>query len=273
MTDTPSNDDYDDDHYADIGFMFEGSEASTLKCYEFKNNNNAPKCVKVALNIVDEDPGAVQSGHYLWPGAPALAQHLVDCGAEHQPKAVLELGAGCALASIVALQVYDGAIEYLVATDHDPGTLERAEGNHDATLEHLGDEKFAERLFTVPIRWELLRWGDEKGVNELLDDLRYSLKGADNENKKFDMVLGSDLIYDRDVVKPLFITVSLLMDKGKSSKFVLSQSFIYDDSTEKDIDELCAELGLARTIVKDDLKTEGGVKLQEFQWKEECTTL
>ena len=30
------------------------------------------------IDAVDDEPGALQSGHYLWPAAPALAQHLVD---------------------------------------------------------------------------------------------------------------------------------------------------------------------------------------------------
>lgn len=255
--------DHDDDHYTDIGFMFEGSEPSTLKSYEFKSENGSTKSVKIALNIVDEDPGAVQSGHYLWPGAPALAQHLLDHCHTLQPRAVLELGAGCALGSIVALQVFDPSVKYLVATDHDPGTLQRAENNHDATLEYLGDEQFAERLLTVPIRWELLTWGDKKGANDLLADLQLQF----DESKKFDLVLGSDLIYDKDVAKPLLITVSLLMEKGEASTFVLSQSFIYDDDTETEIDETCAVVGLTRTVIEDNLKSEGGVKLQEFNWK------
>jgi predicted nicotinamide N-methyase len=97
-----------DDHYAGIGFMFEGSEASTLKHYEFQHEN---KIVKVALNVVDQVPGAVQSGHYLWPAAPTLARYLLQLPLL-QPTAVLELGAGCALASVTALQVFD-SIKYL----------------------------------------------------------------------------------------------------------------------------------------------------------------
>ena len=250
MTDEPP-----DDHFADIGFMFEGSEASTLKHYEFQYGTAT---VKIALHVVDEDPGAVQSGHYLWPGAPALAEYLLQ-RSSLQPAAVLELGAGCALASITALQVFP-SIQYLVATDHDPGTLERAEGNHDATLEYLGDERFAERLLIVPVRFHSLSWGDKVGASDLLSDLQNH-----QPNKKFDMVLGSDLIYDKDVVEPLFTTVSLVMEKG--GRFLLSQSFVYDDATEGLIERLCVIHGLIRTLISDNLSSDGGVKLQEFHWK------
>lgn len=243
-----------DDHYAGIGFMFEGSEASTLKHYEFQHEN---KIVKIALNVVDQVPGAVQSGHYLWPAAPTLAMYLLQLPLL-QPTAVVELGAGCALASITALQVFD-SIKYLVATDHDPGTLQRAESNHDATLEYLGDDRFAERLLTVPIRFESLTWGDEQGAAQLLSELQLNCEG-----QRFDLVLGSDLIYDKDVVEPLFASVSLLMDRRGT--FLLSQSFVYDDATERDITRLCSNLGIQRTIIQDNLSSDGGVKLQEFHW-------
>jgi hypothetical protein len=74
----------------------------------------------------------------------------------------------------------------------------------------------------------------------------------------------SDLIYDKDVVEPLLGSVSLLMDKRGT--FLLSQSFVYDDATERDIDRLCSTLGLQRTVIQDDLSSDGGVKLQEFHW-------
>lgn len=256
ITMAKEEEDDNDDHYTDIGFMFEGSEASTLKYYEFKKDDKV--IAKVALHVVDQDPGAVQSGHYLWPGAPALAQHLIDSTAGDQPKNILELGAGCALASILSLQLFVASMQTLVTTDHDPGTLERAVRNHDATLEYLDDYDFSQRLFSLPIRWESLKWGDEKAAKDILS----------RTGRKFDLVLGSDLIYDITVVQPLFQTVAWLMDKDDdSSKFVLSQSFVYDKETELEMEKVCSFLGLGRAVLQDDLNTEGGVKLQNFEWK------
>lgn len=71
----------------------------------------------------------VQSGHYVWPAAPALsaylADHLVDDGRGRRltPRrgAVLELGAGCGLAGLVAAQL--AGTTAVIFTDHDPGAL------------------------------------------------------------------------------------------------------------------------------------------------------
>ena len=251
-----------DDHYADVGFLFEGSEASTLKHFEFQNDTQT---VKIALGVVDEDPGAVQSGHYLWPAAISLAKYLLQ-RSSLKPTAVLELGAGCALASITALQVFP-SIQYLVATDHDPGTLDRAERNHEATLEYQGDERLTERLSQkVSVHFSLLSWGDQEEASSLLEQLQ----AVHPQQRKFDLVLGSDLVYDKDVVTPIMDSVSALMADG--GIFLLSQSFLYDDATEMLIDQLCALHGFERIVLKDDLTSEGGVKLQEFHWKIESSS-
>ena len=90
------------------------------------------------------------------------------------------------------------------------------------------------------------------------------------QQRKFDLVLGSDLVYDKDVVTPIMDSVSALMADG--GIFLLSQSFLYDDATEMLIDQLCAQHGFERIVLKDDLTSEGGFKLQEFHWKMESSS-
>ncbi|CAN0354302.1 unnamed protein product, partial [Hapterophycus canaliculatus] len=61
-----------------------------------------------------------QSGHYVWPAAPALAAYLVDRkSALPRGGKCLELGAGCGLAGLVAAQL--PSTTAVVFTDHDPG--------------------------------------------------------------------------------------------------------------------------------------------------------
>ena len=60
-----------------------------------------------------------QSGHYVWPAAPALAAYLFDQRLALPRGAVLELGAGCGLAGLVAAQL--PGTTAIVFTDHDPG--------------------------------------------------------------------------------------------------------------------------------------------------------
>ena len=91
------------------------------------------------------------------------------------------------------------------------------------------------------------------------------------------LVLGSDLIYDCTVVRPLLETVQQLLlqggprqqqrgsnndkhdnlssssaspnSKNHSSRFVLSQSFAFDERTEQEINDCCHDLGLTRSVL------------------------
>jgi predicted nicotinamide N-methyase len=273
----------DDECLADMGFMFEGSEASTLKRLEWtrteseevvidliclscckKTSEPVQKSVYVALNVVDKEPGAVQSGHYLWPAAPALARHLMD--EKSSLSSIVELGAGCALASLVALQLFSNSLSCVIVTDHDPGTLQRARDNRTSTLEELQEKcgtAAVEKISSIPVLFEALSWGDKDGAKQLLD----LLKSTTHMTKAFDWILGSDLIYCQEVVEPLLRTASLLLDKTMYSKFLLAQSFPFDDKTEQEIDTTCDKLGLQRTMLLDTLDQEGGVRIQKYCWK------
>jgi predicted nicotinamide N-methyase len=245
--------------FADMGFMFEGAEPSILEKFEWIKGN---RIVKVTLKRADGDPGAVQSGHYLWPAAPALAEHLLE--RDETPTTILELGAGCALLSLTALQVFSN-LQCLVTTDHDPGTLDRAKDNHEITCEEVfTNQRLLEQIIAVPTLWEPLSWGDEDAAMIILGKLQCTVDRAD---AKFDMILGSDLIYDFDVAKPLLLTVAALMNKINHARFIMSQSFPYDDVTETEIDNVCASLGLQRTKITDNLQQKEGVRIQEFHWK------
>jgi predicted nicotinamide N-methyase len=273
----------DDECLADMGFMFEGSEATTLKRFEWnrteseevffeliclacckKESEPVKKSVYAALNVVDKDPGAVQSGYYLWPAAPALVKHLLN--EKSSVSSIVELGAGCALASIVALQLFSNTLECVIVTDHDPGTLQRARDNRTSTLEELQEKcgtAAVEKISSIPVFFESLSWGDKDGAERLLD----LLTSTTHTKKGFEWILGSDLIYCREVVEPLIQTASLLLDKTMVSKFLLSQSFPYDDETEQEIDTSCNKLGLKRKILLDTLDQEGGVRIQKYFWK------
>jgi predicted nicotinamide N-methyase len=260
--------------YADLGFMFEGSHASTLKhfTYERTKGPGKNKPIRIALKVVDDEPGGVQSGHYLWPASPALCEYMIQVESKLRPKGIIELGAGCALVSLVALQLYQEHVQQLVITDHDPGTLERARDNHEETLEELYERAETEeeqfqvinQLGSIPVAFESLEWGQAKGVKQIQNLV------VDNNlvPPLFDLVLGSDLIYCTNVVDPLLTTASMFMNKGGPARFLLSQSFVYDQATERAIDEVCAKLKLERIVHQDKL-SEKGARIQEFRFRTE----
>ena len=56
------------------------------------------------------------------------------------------------------------------------------------------------------------------------------------------------MIYDADIVKPLFETVAALLDQGGS--FIMTQSFVYDAATEARIDKCIKTAGLEREVLR-----------------------
>lgn len=257
----------DNDFFGSMGFMFEGSEASTLKRFEWSREMDQEKKIYAALSVVDESPGAVQSGHYLWPAAPAMVQFLLN-ETSSKPLSIIELGAGCALASLAALQLFLNTLKCIVVTDHDPGTLKRARDNRASTLRELRErrgERFAKEASSVPMLFQSLSWGDNDDAMRVLD----SLRSTGSTTAAFDWILGSDLVYCVDVVEPLLKTVSLLLEMNDSSKFLLAQSFGFDDETEDAIDRTCDQFGLQRTILLEALDQEEGARIQIFQWRTE----
>jgi predicted nicotinamide N-methyase len=293
-----------EDYYADVGFMFDGVQNSTLKRFVWGATEASNPPVRVALHVVDDNPGALQSGHYLWPAAPALAEYLMEGSIQNRTlksaRNVLELGAGTALLSLFSLQLMHDSLQCLVITDHDPGTLERARDSYETTMEDMLEKSLTEEeqfdcingLGSVPIMFEALEWGDVEraqevaraaadhssplifqgavagepaGVTDLL--CQHLNPNYNEECNIFDLLLGSDLIYAESVVRPLFLSVSYFLAPGGA--FLLSQSMKYDDITERRIDEMCQSLNLQRTILKDTLEKEAagkGARIQQFTW-------
>ena len=335
--------------YADMGFMFEGSEPTHIVRYNFpcrkscccghesvygedrlefhrgsrEGTDAVMEKVFVEIAAVDGDPGAVQSGHYLWPAAPALARVLVEslspngassCKCDDLscqpclpcrlsraldglpsdgPIAVAELGSGCGLVGLAAFQALSLRFEVgcMAFTDHDPGTLDKCRDNLDATLRRLlsSSEETMERakkMSNTTVVFEPLGWGDEGGALKLRRAVfnRYFREVSDQTSDTgFSLILGSDLIYCREVVRPLLQTAASLMRQNTmcdsttgeqntqtSPSFIMSQSFSYDEPTEDEIDDVCVELGLRRVIVSDELDNDAGskdvVKIQLFSF-------
>jgi hypothetical protein len=274
------NNDDTDDYFADVGFMFDSCHKSKLETVRFPmiaaaapadhSNNKSGSCgtprrVQVSMHVVaDETPGALQSGHYLWPGAKLLASYLVanagargkdTAGADTEagttesteqqrlpppPTSIVELGSGCALASLTALQIWQESLRLVVVTDHDPGTLVRARDNLESTLQGVLDESESSLsvdgiggdgdgddvdndamlndtincLASIPVLFEPLEWGsadDAERVLRLLHEHSCCCSSSSQRVERVDLVLGSDLLYCPTVVEPLLRTASSLL--------------------------------------------------------------
>jgi predicted nicotinamide N-methyase len=183
--------DSDDDDDLAVGFMFDDAAAKHEKVYRLGKGDRQ---VSVTVCIIDDEPGAVQSGHYCWPAAPELGHYIVDTFAQHKTewRRVVELGCGCALVGLAAAQCPGCALA--VFTDHDEGVLRQVE----QSIGCIGSKR-VRNLCSVAH----LAWGPKARV---VDDAGQALR--------FDLAIASDVFYSSDVIAPFFDAVDALLDDG-----------------------------------------------------------
>ena len=116
------NDDDDDNGLMSMGFMFDASQDTVLTKFTFHRHaiqasspsssipvdSPAATPITIAMNVIDDSPGAVISGHYLWPASHLMADVLVG-GLVKEATRCLELGAGCGMSGLVAAQLFTDA--------------------------------------------------------------------------------------------------------------------------------------------------------------------
>lgn len=75
-----------------IGFLFDSCHSKTTKYFNFAGK------ISIEISLIDDDPGHIQSGLYLWPAAECACQHLLTIwNTLPAHSTILELGAGCGL--------------------------------------------------------------------------------------------------------------------------------------------------------------------------------
>ncbi len=205
--------------------------------------------------ICDSLPGALQSGHYVWPASVTLAKYMVKCWESLPRGPIVELGTGVGVAGITAAQLT--APRYpVVLTDHDQSVLEVCERS-------ISKLKETNPQASGCLACERLSWGSTDSSS-----IRNATKRTQAEEgfaaslDGFALVLGADVIYDDRVVKPLFQTANSLLNQ-EHGVFLMSSSFLYDVATEAEIDACCTKSHLNRTIIFD----QGCVRLQMFSRK------
>jgi predicted nicotinamide N-methyase len=273
---------FDDIGLSDAYFLTAPHECTVRRTFEW-TLASPQRFIRVSLEYSDDDPGALQSGHYLWPAAELLVDYIVgkfndnkssnaNCYYQQHPSitSILELGAGCALASLAALQIWQPTVQVVLVTDHDASVLDRARDNYETTVQAFVDDAakndqdlnaVINELASIPVCFEELSWGQHlyhERVHALLQE-HVVASDATTANVKgtIDLVLGTDLLYDAMVVRPL---LDAFVSLG-GERFLLAQSFAYDDETEREIDKACHDLCLTRTILYDEREE---MRIQEF---------
>lgn len=182
-----------------IGFMFDSMHERFQKDIVIQTSYRE---FYVTMTLIGEDPGHRQSGHYLWPAAQFLASYLAENWNKYSSSLVVELGSGIGLCGIVTSQLGDRT-QQVVLTDYDPGCLE------------LLNINIINNSCKINSRTQFLEWGGD--IHEVVKDQRGDAI----------LLIGSDLLYCTEVVRPLFQSVSQLLTYQQSIKgqFLLASSF------------------------------------------------
>lgn len=149
------------------------------------------------------------TGSILWASSVLFACSLLDLYGEDcrrfDNKSVIELGAGCGLPGITCGRYMNCARVYLT---------ELRNQHTELAFQNL-EKNVAENQCPVAKRTSVvsLDWFDEKD---------YAKLRASNHGKKFDVVLGSDLVYDIKLVAPLLNCVLSLLDKENGAFYYVS---------------------------------------------------
>lgn len=181
-----------------IGFMFDAEHSREVRKISFASN------IDVSLRTIGDKPGHVQSGQYLWPAAIAAGNYLIENWDKISSDQIIELGAGCGLAGIVASKL--PGVQHVVWTDYDHGSLQLISENVD------------DNCSFGSYHTHFLEWGKPISVDVRQENC-YPADG-------FKLVVGTDLIYCKEVIEPLFRTVAELLHQN--GIFVLVSSFSLD---------------------------------------------
>lgn len=249
----------------DVGFMFDTAHAKDISTFRFERTTGED--IMVELSMIKGEPGHVQSGQYLWPAARASVQWLVDheqeldlaCESTSTNKtesiSIVELGAGCGLTSLGVCQLCPSRVRSVALTDHDYGSVQLLERNAEALYERVllfgssfvarssqeetvsQKEERSARTFHV----EKLEWGQTHAISA---ELRDRIVSADRV-----LLLGADLLYSVDVVKPLLITAAYMLSETSAhasdsklhpAMFILTSSFDVGEDINEAV-SICAK--------------------------------
>jgi len=228
----------------EVRLLFDEYEPKVTKHFDFANG-------AVAIDVVcaeQTQPGALQSGIFLWPAASALSHYLCD-ELDLDWNHVVELGAGCGLSGLVAARLLqqrnrNGSV---IFTDRDWTSLRMI---RKSVVDSGGFGS------AVAIKRKALLWTEQPPA----PDVKFS-----KFDEATDLVIGSDLVYSTESGRALLFTVSRMMPTSNTWRFLLSSSF-RDPETTRILDAACAECGLQRKLLREGYH---GCWIEEYHRRQE----
>eukprot|EP01088_Endostelium_zonatum_P000583 TRINITY_DN10827_c0_g1_i1.p1 TRINITY_DN10827_c0_g1~~TRINITY_DN10827_c0_g1_i1.p1 ORF type:complete len:262 (-),score=58.83 TRINITY_DN10827_c0_g1_i1:25-810(-) len=235
------------DHYTPHKFRFEVVKGGSSEEKEVKE-----EIVMELLLLSSASTDFDLTGQVLWPAARFLCSYLSTHGHSlvHPSTNILELGAGVGLCGLLA--------DYF-----NPNITVLTEGNKEVMKilsQNVQIHLDAHHKPNHKVQAIHLWWG-EKGVGNMYKQMKASDEHTNTENIKFDLVLGSDIIFWEDYLEDLIKTVSMVMsDKGQFLCAYFSRSL----NAEKKLWQWVEQYGLCKTLIQQ----ESNLYLVSISWRQ-----
>lgn len=166
------------------------------------------KCRELALmgvkQVFDQSPQNDTTGVHLWSSSIVASYWMAELVKSENPfagKRIIELGCGCGLMGLVAAvhskYFFGSKPAKLILTDVSRLSLENADVNIQLNSAFFGED----RSF---VQAKYLNWFDQESIRSLDADCP-EVRGS------FDVILGSDLVYNSDMETQLSKVVSELL--------------------------------------------------------------
>jgi len=174
----------------------------------------------------------------VWPSAQEMCTFFKAHPEEIVGKRVLELGSGTGLCGIAVGLLGAG---YVALTDNNDEAVALLAEN--AKLNKLGEKCTSHTHM----------WGDTESADKLIEAV----------GGKFDVVIGTDVVYEPECVNPLLTSARHFLKNG-DSKFFLANHTVRYGGLEKYVKQEAVELGLDETVMPSIVGEDGRIDFSIF---------
>mmetsp|Transcript_17733 Transcript_17733/g.34956 ORF Transcript_17733/g.34956 Transcript_17733/m.34956 type:complete len:316 (+) Transcript_17733:173-1120(+) len=244
--DTVDEDDEEDDDDGGYGFfnpdLFTSNVEYELSEFKFPREDGSEDELVVKLSYLHGSNQLIEKfvSRVVWPSAEELSRHFALHPEIVASKNILELGSGTGLCGISMACL--GATS-VVLTDYNEASVELLQENID--LNSVGDICSTSRLV----------WGDEQSCAAILQGLELS---------HFDLVVGTDVVYEPECIEPLLQSARAFMNKNPQSKFILANHTHRYGNYAELVHETAAALGFIEEVQPPFIGEEGQIDFSIF---------
>lgn len=242
-------------------------KSNVITKYDDGSNDQLPnkaKIIDIELKGFDMKSGNVWSstGVTLWRASGILCDYfLKHHGLLKNSKRLLELGAGLGLCGILAHHITSS---YVCLTDGDSDTLQLLRSNiqRNTTATTTTEDS---RIQSKKIACHQLLWGRQYAL-----DFLQRQPSCDDETK-FDIIIGSDIIYAECILQPLWDTIKVLLTK-KIGIFIMAFSSGRQVGPISHVLDVAEKAGFWHKCVMEDYRKceqDEGVSIYLFRWKDD----